>query len=90
MGINKETIQDIKDWNTAYGLKPSKLKNLVWGIIVMLSATCGWLVREVIHLSDLRVSDAKESYQKLYDERVKQDSINNMFRIKYYELKSSK
>lgn len=89
------SVQEIKDWNSAYGLSKTLLRNLVVGVIVMqfmgnaaLSISLKRSNDKVSALQDQRVQDIKEFNARLQHEKDIQDSLNRDYLKSYFELKS--
>lgn len=84
------SLNELEEWNSAYGLSKTLLRNLVVGIIVMLCISIVWLTFALKKSQDARVRDVKEFNARLQHEKDVQDSLNRDFWQRYYQIKSEK
>lgn len=78
---------ELEGWNTAYGLSKVLLRNMVVGMMILLVILIGYFIHRLTECSTNRVNDMKEFNHRLQKEKETQDSINNVFLIKYFQLK---
>lgn len=88
-------IQDINDWNGAYGLGKVLLRNLVVGIILMLCGAVVWLTMALVksnkaiqQVQNERIEDFKEYNTRLLREKEVRDSLQRVYIENYYKLKN--
>ena len=81
-------IKDINNWNNAYGLSKTLLKNFVIGIVVLLIMSNVFLVRALIKSNEKRISKIEQINEELKKERGRADSLNRQMWKQYYLIKT--
>jgi len=81
-------IKDINEWNSAYGLSKTLLKNFVVGIIVLLILSNVFLVRALMKANEKRINRVEQINNELKKERRKSDSLNMEMWKQFYLIKT--
>jgi len=81
-------VKDINEWNNAYGLNKTLLKNFVVGILSLSILSNIFLVRAVMKSNEKRIKRVEQINKEMKKERERADSLNREMWKQFYLIKT--